>query len=173
MPTILKKRKGKATGPSQTQADIIPGNKGALRLSLSLSLSPPPPSDALPRSFAGSLARGACDHEGLAATQPAADGTSSKRTELSLLAQDPHSHSACACSLHGHVALAVSQPMPWDSTHRLQERACIPQHSNARQLETHAKLARCWAGLDFNIGAETLGTGFCLVLGEDTVRLFP
>ena len=38
-----------------------------------------------------------------------------------------------------------------DSTQRLQVGAWMPQDSNGLQLKTHAKLARCCAGLSFNL----------------------
>ena len=48
--------------------------------------------------------------------------------------------------------------------HGLQEGACILQHNNGLHLGTHAKLARCWTGLDCNMEQNLWAVAFTLPL---------
>ena len=58
------------------------------------------------------------------------------------------------CMAHGCV----------NSTHRLLEGTWLPQHRNALQLETRAKLIGCWTGLGFNVEYKLWSVAVILVL---------
>ena len=91
---------------------------------------------------------------------------SNSRGTKKLSSCDLHLHGALTCSLHGCGALVATWPMV------MQLHTQSPGGSlNGLQLETHAKLAECWAGLYLNM-EHKLWSGLRPAPTEDKIGLF-